>query len=287
MRPRHDGIIDPMFRLIWATVSVIVILLSSGPAYCQKVVEVFEIYYGQAGDMAGAVKLVLSPEGKMSVDESSNIIIVNDRPVNVEEARKLIKRLDRAPKNIRIEVEFFEEERINSLGLNLQWRVEGAGFAVATIPAPGSPGAQVDVHQLLKNARSTKKQFLRVMENQTGRIFVGESVPFAGYLVRYGYIEKDVTFKNAGTSFVARAKTITGGKIALSLEPEVSSYDGGNNSFTVKNAATMIVLDDPGSVALGGVDSVEESFGGSFLQSAGGREANSRFVMVITVQSEK
>lgn len=272
------------------TLVVAVALFWLTPANAGRMVEVFEIHYGSAKEMEGAVRMLLSPKGKLSVDESSSYIIVNDENENVEEIRALIARLDKAPKSILVEVEFIEESHVKSLGAEIKWRLAGTGWMIGSFPGQGS-GLSASARAGVSGAKGTKKQFLRLLENRRGKIFVGESVPFTDYFIHYGrghgYITGNTVFKNAGTSFSVTAKTAPDNKIMISLEPEVSSYERGINIFQIKNAAVSALVDDPGTLVIGGNDEDKESFGVNFLSGLNGKSEKSRFVMILTVRSEK
>jgi type II secretory pathway component GspD/PulD (secretin) len=270
--------------------AVAVALFWPTPADAGRMMEVFEIHYSSPKEMEGPVRMLLSPAGKLSVDESSSYIIVNDERENVEEIRALIARLDKAPKSLVVEVEFVEESHIKSLGADIKWRLAGTGWMIGTFPGQ-SAGLSASARAGLSGAKGTKKQFLRLLENRQGRIFVGESVPFTDYFIHYGqghgYITGNTVYKNVGTSFNVTAKTASDNKIMVSLEPEVSSRERGTNSFQVKNAAVSALLDDPGTLVIGGNDEDKESFGANFLSGLDGRAEKSRFAMILTVRSEK
>lgn len=260
------------------------------PAGAAPVTEVFEIHYNSSKDVESAVRILLSPFGKMAVDESSGFIIVSDERENLNEIRALIAKLDRPPKTILVEVDFIEESQVKSFGVDIRWRVSGEGWTIGSIPV-FTPGLSVDAGAGLSEAKSAKKQFLRLLENRAGKIFVGESVPFTEYLFRYGanhgYLSANTVFKDAGTSFSITAKTVVGDQILVSLEPEVSYHDRTKNVFQVKNASLTAVVSDPGSIVVGGNDTDFDSFGANFFSWFGGRAGNSRFVMILNVRSEK
>lgn len=277
-------------RGVYALVICAVAVFWFTPASAGRMVEVFEIHYGSARDVAGSVRILLGPGGKLSVDESANYIIVSDEKKNVEEIRALIGRLDKPPKTIMAEVEFAQESAVKPFAVDIRWKVAGTGWMIGSFPGQGS-GFPVSARAGMPGAMALKKQFLRLLENRPGKIFVGESVPSVEYFIRYGrghgYITGSAVFKNAGTSFNVTAKTAPGNKIMVSLEPEVSSYEQGINIFQIKNAAVSAVVDDPGTLVIGGNEGEEESFGGAFLSGLDGREEKSRFLMILTVKSEK
>ncbi len=265
------------------------LLLMASPAYAQStVVEVFEIHYSDAQELIESVASVLSDKGKVTVNSPSNTLIVVDTPAYIARARDLIARLDRRPKNIRIDVDFIEKEQLDKLGINVDWRISGPGWTVGNVPHD-MEGVHVTGSVTSSTLDSKKKQFLLLMEGHEGRIFVGESVPlteyFFSYGYRYGYISRNVKFKDAGTSFVVTARSAGKGKMRVSLVPEVSYYDKKRETFIVKNAATEILMDDPGSVVIASSEGVSDSFSVNFLRGVDKEKSKSSFVMILSVNS--
>ena len=282
---------EPTTRAAISLLILCQLLLMVFPAYAQTtVVEVFEIHYSDAQELKESVGSVLSDKGKVTVNNPSNTLIVVDAPAYISRAKDLIELLDRRPKNIRIDVEFIEKEKLERLGVNVDWQVSGPGWTVGNVP-PGKDGVHITGEATTSTLDSKKKQFLLLMEGSEGRIFVGESVPFTEYYYsygyRHGYVNKNVTFKDAGTSFIVTARTAGKGKMRVSLEPEVSYYDKERETFSVKNASTVLVMDDPGSVVIANSEGGADSFSVNFLRGIDKEKSQSSFVMILSVKSEE
>jgi len=267
--------------------------LAAGAAYAgNATVKIFEIYYTNASELKDVVASLLGPEGKVTVNTSSNSLIVIDEPEVLKQVARVISRLDRKPKNIRITVEFVEKSRLKELGIDVRWKAGGHGWSIGTYHAPSSgKNLEIGANASTASSHSVKKQSLLLMEDKRGRIFVGETVPFTEYYRQYGhnhgYISKNVKFKDAGTSFTVKARTIQkGSKIKITLEPEVSYYDREKKSFSVKNAATSIIISDPGMAVIGSQNDDSDSFNANFLRGVTGRKSGSSFVMILKVRSE-
>jgi len=259
-------------------------------AQSANAVEVFEIGYADAAQIAKAAEMLLSSSGKITADSGANRIIVSDKPANIEKIRELVAKLDHPQKNIVITVEFVEKSKFIEKNIDLKWEARGGGWIVANAPSrQGGQGASVvnlGASYFSGNSTATKKQFLRLLENSTGRIFVGQTVPFTGWLIRNGYAQSETVFKNAGTSFLVTARKTGGGKIMLALVPEVSGYDRESGIISVKNASATLMMDDPGEAVLGGESGSGEAIGASFLRGAGSEETSTEFVMIVRVKSE-
>ncbi len=279
-------------KLIFVSSLILVAMFAKAGAKSETVVEVFEIHYVKAKDVEGALRVILSKSGSLSITKAANIIVVRDYANNIEQMRKLLEVLDRRPKNIFITVEFVEINRLEELGADLKWRVTGAGWSVASIPSfTGSKsGAGVDIKAVESSFKGKRKQSLLLMENRPGKIFVGESVPITTYYYQYGlrrgYLGEATSFKNVGTSFVVTASTTRNKKIRLKIAPEVSYYDRGKQSFSVKNAETTALVDDPGTVVIASNESGGDTFSSNFLRNYNKKTGETKFVMILKARSE-
>lgn len=282
--------VKPMARLVISFV-LLQFFLAPAPSYPQPgtAVEVYKIYYQNAQDLEGAVKAVLSHNGSVTVVRNANAIVVRDYRYNLKLVKDIIARLDTRPKSINIGVKFIEESELRMAGIAINWRASKEGWNIGTIVAPQG-GANISLNASLSSLKTKRRQFLRILENRHGKIFVGESVPFSNYYYNYGvnhgYLSENTTFKNVGTSFSVTAKTLPGNRIKVILEPEVSYYDRNLRSFFVKNVSTEVVTDDPGMAVIGSMAGDTESFGSKFLMGMENGEKKTKFVIILSVRSE-
>ncbi len=271
--------------------AVIMFALHPGAGLAHASFEIFEIHYSDAGELEGAVMALLSESGKVSVNSSSNSLIVKDNPKVLRQVRQMIARLDRKLKNIRIEVEFIEKASLDKTGANIKWGTGDSGWSVGVISR--APGGRVSAGLTARRSdfKGKKKQFLVIMENRPGRIFAGESMPVTNYFFQYGrnhgYLAQNTQFKNVGVSFSVKASVAGKGKLRITLEPEVSYYDRKRNSFPVKNAATTLVMDDPGTIVIASSGDNKDSLSVNFLRGINKKDSKSEFVMILTARSEK
>ncbi len=265
--------------------------ISQIPAYSETVAEVFEIHYSEAEKLQETVRPLLSEQGRVSVAPSTNALVVLDKPEVIQRIRWILAQIDRKPKQIRIQVDFVEKERLKEYITDVNWRAGKKGWSVGSPLGSHKNHAGMGFSIGTQRQSSKKSQFLLLRENLPGRIFVGEEVPHASYYLQYGhrhgYLAPNVTFKKAGTSFSVTARRAGKGKLHINLQPEVSYYDREEKSFSVKNASTALVVDDPGTVVLGGSDGQDGYFNANFMRGVNNSNATSNFVMILKVRSEK
>ncbi|MDH5637720.1 MAG: hypothetical protein OEZ04_04460 [Nitrospinota bacterium] len=282
-----------MKRAIFSSLMVAALaLLSPVDAGAQETkVEIFRLGYADAVEMEKIASGMLSPTGKISINESSNSLVVVDTPAAIRRIRKILARLDVKPINIRIEVTFIEKNRMEKLDLKVRWRMAGSGWMIGSIPAPPG-GAPLAVEALATTGKgeSRNKQSILVMENTPGRIFVGGEYPSQARTVRVDrgnvYVTESTSFKSAGTSLYVIASRAGEGKLKIAVEPESSRLEKGTGAHDVKRASTAVVIDDPGTVVLSKTGGSSE---GSSVNIPSGAEASlssQSYMIILSARSE-
>jgi type IV pilus assembly protein PilQ len=97
---------------------------------------VFFLSYAQAAEMKAQVSAVATAEGRVancSIDAVNNAIIVTDSAAGLENTGRLIKSLDRVPKQVLIEAKFVEVALNSESVLGVQW-FAGAGTPGGVLP---------------------------------------------------------------------------------------------------------------------------------------------------------
>ncbi len=79
------------------------------------------INYANAGEIKGVLEELLSPRGKIDVDERTNTIIVKDIHAVIVEAHDVVKKLDLATPQVSIEARIVEARTNFAKELGIQW----------------------------------------------------------------------------------------------------------------------------------------------------------------------
>lgn len=98
---------------------------------------VFFLNYAQATDAKAQVMAVAAAEGRnvsASVDTANNALIVTDTAFGLESIARLIRDIDRMPKQVMIEVKLLEVSLDNEFSLGIQWN------ANSVTPDSANPG---------------------------------------------------------------------------------------------------------------------------------------------------
>jgi len=255
-------------------------------------VEIFRLEYSSAVEMEKIAAAMLSPEGWISVNESSNSLVVVDTPEAIGRVKSVLERLDVKPANIRIEVTFVEKSRIEKLNLKIRWRLAGNGWMVGSIiPPPGGSPLAVEAFASLETSESMQKQTILVLENTPGRIFVGGEYPTQERTVHgdrgYAYMTETTRFKSAGTSLYVIASRAGKGKLKVSVEPESGHMDKETGTYNVKRASTTVVINDPGTLALSRTGGGSEGASVNIPAAAQASSTSGSFMMILSAHSEE
>ncbi|NLI10932.1 MAG: type IV pilus secretin PilQ [Elusimicrobia bacterium] len=90
---------------------------------------IFFLNYTKASEIKTQIESVASAEGrtasKCNVDETNNALIITDTPLGLESSSRLIKNLDRMPKQVLIEAKLVEVALDSDFHLGIQWSASG------------------------------------------------------------------------------------------------------------------------------------------------------------------
>jgi type IV pilus assembly protein PilQ len=89
---------------------------------------IVSVSYSKAQNLSGTLKKSLSPRGDITVDESTNTLIIKDIPKNLDEVSRLIKILDRQTPQVLIEARVVVANATFARDLGIQWGAAGANL---------------------------------------------------------------------------------------------------------------------------------------------------------------
>ncbi|MCX7991301.1 MAG: type IV pilus secretin PilQ [Proteobacteria bacterium] len=88
------------------------------------ILEIVPINYAEANDFVDKIKPLLSSRGSVTIDKRNNSLIINDIKDNIDEAKKLIVKLDTPPQQVVIEARVVEASSDFSKEMGIQWGVK-------------------------------------------------------------------------------------------------------------------------------------------------------------------
>jgi type IV pilus assembly protein PilQ len=253
--------------------------------------ESFQLSYTKGADMAALLtndkQKILSKRGSAVVDTRTNTIFVQDTPSGLDEARKIIKQLDVSVRQVVIEARFVEafESFSRTLGGKLSSTnnpIEtpglfnpGTGIATGNVNLPGHGGG--GVLGLVFTAASGKALSLELTASQidgktksiaSPRVLTADSTAAtiaAGTEVPYSTVSAAgtvVQFKPALLSLTVTPKITPDDRVNMKViltQDTIGATYGGIPSINTKKVDTQVLVENGGTLVIGGVYSQNES----------------------------
>lgn len=254
--------------------------------------ENFELAYAKAADVVKLIsndkQKILSSRGSANFDLRTNLLFVKDVPSSLEEVRKLIKLVDVPVRQVLIEARFVEagESFNHTLGGRLGYAgptvaVAGTGRANVSGGSLNLPGAAAGLGGLtmsLFNAAATETLTLELNASAidgttkniaSPRVVTGDKTPAT---IESGVEVPYLQASSSGATNVAFKKAVLGLTVTPQITPDDSvtmkisvSQDSVGNiysgvpSINTKKVDTQVLVENGGTVVIGGVYTQDDS----------------------------
>ena len=251
--------------------------------------ESFELGYTKGADIVALLtndkQKILSKRGSAVVDTRTNTLFVQDTPSGLDEARKIIKQLDVAVRQVIIEARFVEA--FESFGRTLGGRLNstnnpinppgsftaGTGSANVNLPGHGAGG----ILRTVFTAASGRALDLELTASQidgqsknisSPRVLTADSTPAlieAGVEVAYesvapgptpGTTITTILFKPVVLSLNVTPKITPDNRVNMTIalkQDNVAGNVGGFPSINTKKINTQVLVENGGTLVIGGV----------------------------------
>ena len=119
-----------------------------------------------AGILSGEGSLaMLSSNGKLSVDERTNAIIIRDKSGNIDSIRQVIARLDRPIKQVQIEAYIVTIQEGNLEDLGIRWGIQTQSSQPSMISQVNEAMLDVDLSMVAPSPSNTAFRMARLSQN--------------------------------------------------------------------------------------------------------------------------
>lgn len=256
--------------------------------------ENFSLSYAKAADIVKLIsdekQKILSKRGSATFDLRTNLLFVKDVPSSLEEVRKLIKLVDVPVRQVLIEARFVEagETFNHTLGGRLGYTGPTIGVANGnairgnisggSVNLPGATSGMGGLTMNLFNAAST--EVLKMELNASAldgttkniaspRVVTGDKTPAtieAGVEIPYLQASSSgatsVAFKKAVLSLIVTPQITPEDSVTMKVnvtQDTVGNIYAGVPSINTKRVDTQVLVDNGGTVVIGGVYTQEDS----------------------------
>jgi type II secretory pathway component GspD/PulD (secretin) len=221
-------------------------------AYDDLVLRMIHISYGNGKSICKTARTALSPEGKMSFDEKTGILVVLERPEYLKHIEELVSAMDVKPLEVDISVLVTE--------VNAGF-MKKAGIRSAQIIFPvGTFGVVLDMFKTRTDSFSRSEMTIKAESGEPAQLEVSKDEIFGVATVEHAsgstvtYPQRKIT----GDFLEVLPLVNSDSTVTVKLRPSsVSLQDDG--SFLESTVLTQVTLHRGDTLALGGVDTQAQS----------------------------
>jgi type IV pilus assembly protein PilQ len=256
------------------------------------VTETYTLSYASAQKAKDTLKSFLTSNGKIEIDERTNMLLITDTPTNMERIRALIPHIDRRVQQVLIEVLILDSVLTGEADLGISWNLVNDSDRSLNNNVPGGEGEsssladQVGVN-LPRNVQALNLVLGTVMgdfklntfieaavsdsdskvlanpkiltlNNETATIEIIEEFPYNDVTqTSSGGELSNITFKEIGTKLEVKPQITHDGHVILYVAPEQNSIAAttatGVPVVDTRRAETTLIVRDHQTIVLGGL----------------------------------
>ena len=243
--------------------------------YAQQPVEVIQLNYGLAADLASPLAQMLSGKGSITVDNTSNSLVIKTSRGDMQRITQVISELDKRPAQVLVEVAIMDVQGDSSqiLGIGPNTTLPNGSTikqkGMANTFAEGTQGMFVNLIEgnfnvLLEALQSNQNIDLLAtpkilaVNHKKATIITGQRLGFRTTTSSTdgNFVSEGVDFLDVGTKLSFTPHIANNGDITMEIKPEVSegtvSDDGIPNEDSTEAETTVLVRDGQ-TVLIGGL----------------------------------
>lgn len=246
------------------------------PAAAWGATESVQVDFLPLDEAARVVQSQLSPTGSVTSLPSRHLLIINDSPTHIRQARELLQTLDQPLQQYRLQVEITESDTSHLLQ--------------AGITRLHLPGGWMQAELAARSGRSSyRKTFsLLVSSHQHGSVETGTLQPFLQqtrqWLAGYGIITTQSMELVAVTSGFHAVATPAGENMVRIRITPWARQAGRENMIELAGAATEVTIPLNQTVTIAATSGEAENYGALLLAAS---ESNRKQTLLITLSCKK
>ncbi len=222
------------------------------------ITDVFNLNFANARDTEKTISKLVSPDGRVGIDDRLNCIVVTDTASNMELIRQTISKLDVKAPQVMIEVLIVNVKLTDELKMGVDWtklgtatnfftqglNITGSANPYGKMTFSSTPGnwsiqGLMDFVETNSDVRILANPKVLVLNNHTAIIDAVEQIPYKQLNeTSAGGSIGSVSFKEAGIKLEVTPQITDDGYIIMHIKPEQSVRTG---TFTIENSETPII----------------------------------------------
>jgi hypothetical protein len=244
------------------------------PGCRAQTVEVIEIRYSRAHDLLPVVNGLLSPDGKVTVSERINALIVKDNEAAVENIRGVVASIDRPVEQLRVRIRFGDQRDTRGGAAQVEGQISGDHWQIGTA---GRRSDGVDIHAGAAYQRQQQKTDAHVVVASGAAAFIrtGRDIPYQGnwsvICNRHRCLGRPSPhWQRITTGFEVRP-VLLGENVDITITPYMADQYSPSKAGTIRFAEAAARLTVPLGQwqSVGGIEGASKALYGSILSGAG------------------
>jgi len=233
-------------------------------------VRTFKVQYSDPNVVSGILKDHLSSYGQVTTLPERRLVIVEDTPYFLGRIQRLLKEIDRQPRQILIEAKILEISLTDSESYGLDWvKIFKSGdgeIGTQGLGSPGSPGlffnyitpnveVFLDALRTRGRSRTLSTPKLLALEDQEAETIIGNRLGYNVTTTIDNVTTTSVEFLESGVIMKVKPSVDGQGRIFLEIHPEVSKGDVQNGlpSQSTAEVTTSMLVNSGQTVFIGGL----------------------------------
>jgi type II secretory pathway component GspD/PulD (secretin) len=240
------------------------------------IVRTFPVQYADPLAMEETLRPYLSSFGKLAVLTEHRMLMLEDQPAYVERAEKLIRELDRHPRQILIEAKIMEvtltDEESHGVDWSRLFSSDGGNgsFGTRGLSGPGNSGSSgfffdymtpdyevaLSALESTGRIRSLASPTLLALENQEASVIIGDRRGYRVTTTINQVTSESIEFLESGVILRVTPVIDEKRRILLDVHPEVSTGNvdaNGIPSQTTTEVTTQLLVPSGQSIFIGGL----------------------------------
>jgi type II secretory pathway component GspD/PulD (secretin) len=233
----------------------------------------FKIQYSDPALIADILQNHISAYGKITTLRDRRLLVVEDTPQFLARIERLLKAVDRQPRQILIEAKILEVGLRDGESYGLDWARlfnydSGEGsIGVRNLSNPGSPGlffdlvtpnveVFLDALRARDRLRTLSTPKLLALEDQEAETIIGDRLGYNVTTTIDNVTKTSVEFLETGVILKVRPSVDGQGRVLLAIHPEVSTgtvSDDGIPSQKTTEVTTTMLVESGKTVFIGGL----------------------------------
>jgi type II secretory pathway component GspD/PulD (secretin) len=229
-------------------------------------VRTYKVQYSDPEVVAGILKSHLSSYGQITTLPERRLLIVEDTPYFLGRVERMLRAVDRQPRQILIEAKILEVSLTDQESWGLDWtrvfRSGDATIGTQGLGNAGSPGlyfnyvtpnvqAFLDSLRTRGRTRTLSTPKLLALEDQEAETIIGKRLGYNVTTTIDNVTTTSVQFQEVGVIMKVKPSVDGEGRIFLNIHPEVSGGDVLNQ--TTAEVTTSMLVESGQTVFIGGL----------------------------------